>query len=1440
MHIDGFENAKLGDGNLDNEEGDDPVDPELHGDPVADQQESCQECEVELQEPTDQEAQSPKTLTSPITPTQKEIDEHYINHLPYRSWCPCCVMGRANEDPHRKVNEESKQSQIPTIGIDFGFAGEEEEIDDKINILVVKDHKTRAIFAHACESKSPDDEMVTQVCEDIEQLGYSRIAVKTDGEPATIKLQKMIMKRRVQDTVPVNPPAHSSQSQGPVERGVQSVKGQIRVSKVALEQRLGKPVKSHWPVMTWMTEHVGNMLTCYEVGKDGKTAYQRLYGKKAHAALAEFGEQILYKPAEGKKKRKMHLQQRWYYGTWLGITRRSNEAIVATSTGAVVKVRSVRRRPADVRWSAEKIEGIKGTPQKPDPKIEDRQLHPAIQVEVTASGVDVKMPETTDEVQHAIKRLKITKQILDNPKVGYTKGCPGCNGLRYGTAKANHSDACRKRVEDALAQTTEGSEVLQKSQDRIKAAKKRRLMEESQEETKNTKEGVQEGSKDNESCGAKGSKRQVEDDSQGEQDSKVKQARTDKGIDLDDPKNYQEYIDEDDKIMGESSSSSGPAGEKRPTPEDAEMTDGDRKRIRIQESIDAVWKQMDNSGTAKRCSKEDVARVLEELDNMQQEQEVLNHRQRRSQIRRLSREKGAQPGSVSEVYSPPRIAKMAKEMGLKSGWSLDLTTEDADGKAWDFNDPDMKRRAVKKICTDKPGLLIVSPMCAAFSQLQTLNYTKLTEAEVRRKLWHGIEHLSFALSLCELQAKEGRSFIFEHPVAATSWKLKCTQKVLALPGVVKVHIDMCQYGMKSHGESGEEGLVKKRTGIMTNSMSIAKRLMDTGKCTGDHEHVHLTGGRAKSCEVYPEEFCRCICRGYKDELEKHGMQMRARHQSGLAAVVQGLLELRAVQMPSPHDEDPMEQYDDMEFTDDVSGKPLDSRLAVKARKLEIDFFRKMKVYTKVLRSEIGEGKVLTTRWIDVNKGDLENPDYRSRLVGREIRKDNRLDLFAATPPLESLRYIISKCARNQRRGFKILTVDVKRAYFYASARRDIYVEIPEEDREPGDEYKVGKLNLSLYGTRDAAQNWAIEYTETLKSLGFKCGLASPCNFHNAARDISVTVHGDDFTATGDERSLTWFKSALSRKYDIKHSMLGPGDQDLKEVRVLNRVIRWTDESIEYEADQRHAEIVTKEMGLDGSNSVKTPGVKATEELPEDQWEPLDASSASRFRALAARINYLAADRPDLQYSAKEVSRWMSKPCRHHWEPMKRLARYLLDAGRMIQEFKWQDDATTKITTFTDSDWAGCKQTRKSTSGGAITIGQHMLKSWATSQTVVALSSGEAELYAMTKAASQTIGIMSMAADFGETMSGEVRSDASAAIGIVHRQGLGKVRHIEVQNLWLQEHVASGKLKVSKVAGEANPADLMTKFLSRPDIDYKAKMLGFQVVQGRADTAPQLQ
>ena len=145
-------------------------------------------------------------------------------------------------------------------------------------------------------------------------------------------------------------------------------------------------------------------------------------------------------------------------------------------------------------------------------------------------------------------------------------------------------------------------------------------------------------------------------------------------------------------------------------------------------------------------------------------------------------------------------------------------------------------------------------------------------------------------------------------------------------------------------------------------------------------------------------------------------------------------------------------------------------MAIEARRLEMEFFCKMGVYTKIPRSQTNGAKVITTKWIDTAKGGADKPNYRARLVGREIKTDERPDLFAATPPLESLRYIVSKCASNQvgSRRYCILSSDIKRAYFYARAVRPVYIEIPVEDRQPGDDGMVGRLNLSLYGTRDAA------------------------------------------------------------------------------------------------------------------------------------------------------------------------------------------------------------------------------------------------------------------------------------------------------------------------------------------------------------------------------------
>ena len=141
--------------------------------------------------------------------------------------------------------------------------------------------------------------------------------------------------------------------------------------------------------------------------------------------------------------------------------------------------------------------------------------------------------------------------------------------------------------------------------------------------------------------------------------------------------------------------------------------------------------------------------------------------------------------------------------------------------------------------------------------------------------------------------------------------------------------------------------------------------------------------------------------------------------------------------------------------------------------MEIGYVRKHGVYKSVKRSSVPAGvKVIQVRWIDINKGDEEKPDIRSRLVAKDFKAEERPELFAATQPTEAMRIIISEAA-TLGSGEKIIMInDVRRAFFYAKALKPMWIELPEEDytEEDRKEDRVGLLEMSLYGTRDAAKN----------------------------------------------------------------------------------------------------------------------------------------------------------------------------------------------------------------------------------------------------------------------------------------------------------------------------------------------------------------------------------
>ncbi len=128
-------------------------------------------------------------------PTRKEVQEHRIFHIPYRSWCPHCVRGRGKEDHHRKVDRSDQVHSL--ISIDYAFTNgkrkEDVDIDNEIRdggaVLIVHDARSKTTYAHPVPAKGPGDGWVIEkVHDDVENLGYTTITLRSDQEPSIIRL----------------------------------------------------------------------------------------------------------------------------------------------------------------------------------------------------------------------------------------------------------------------------------------------------------------------------------------------------------------------------------------------------------------------------------------------------------------------------------------------------------------------------------------------------------------------------------------------------------------------------------------------------------------------------------------------------------------------------------------------------------------------------------------------------------------------------------------------------------------------------------------------------------------------------------------------------------------------------------------------------------------------------------------------------------------------------------------------------------------------------------------------------------------------------------------------------------------------------------------------------------------------------------------------------
>lgn len=162
---------------------------------------------------------------------------------------------------------------------------------------------------------------------------------------------------------------------------------------------------------------------------------------------------------------------------------------------------------------------------------------------------------------------------------------------------------------------------------------------------------------------------------------------------------------------------------------------------------------------------------------------------------------------------------------------------------------------------------------------------------------------------------------------------------------------------------------------------------------------------------------------------------------------------------------------------------------------------------------------------------------------------------------------------------------------------------------------------------------------------------------------------------------------------------------------------------------------------------------------------------------------------------------------------------------------------TELNVYVDTDVAGFRETRRSTSGGVAMLGDCCIKRWSKTQGTISLSSDEAELHGIAHGAAQALEIQSLLKDAGWKVDVHLHSDATAAIGTARRKGLGTIRHLDTTDLWIQDKIRSKKMQLSKVQGTENMADVLTKYVARKTMDAALAKMRISVKEGRPKCAP---
>ena len=500
----------------------------------------------------------------------------------------------------------------------------------------------------------------------------------------------------------------------------------------------------------------------------------------------------------------------------------------------------------------------------------------------------------------------------------------------------------------------------------------------------------------------------------------------------------------------------------------------------------------------------------------------------------------------------------------------------------------------------------------------------------------------------------------------------------------------------------------------------------------------------------------------------------------------------------------------------LSGPEGDHWLA--AMEKEMDAMRINDVW-KLVEPPVGSN-IIKNKWIFKRKYDVFGnvSAYKARLVALGYSQKFGTDFdetFSPVVRFESVRTMLAYAAQND---FHVHSMDVSNAYLNSRLQENLYMQQPENFVSKTEKMKVCKLNKAIYGLKQSALCWNESFSSTLKKLDFKQSQNDNCIFTYYSENILciLALYVDDLMIMSN--SLDFLKSVKSKLQNVYR---------MKDLGVVKQFlgVNITQTKGKIVLDQSHyTKKLLEKFGFQNAKTVSTPIDNSLKlYVAKDQDEQF---SVETYQSAVGALLFLSTrTRGDICFAVGNVAKYCSNPTLTHWTAVKRIFRYLKGT---INFGLCYSSSTLPCIGYSDADFAGDQNDRKSTSGYCFMFGNGAISWRSTKQTCCALSTAEAEYVALSTCTQEGIWLQKLLGDFHipDISPMMINEDNQSAICFTkNNSGHGRAKHIQIKYHFVKDMINNGKIQLQYCPTTDMLADIFTKGLGSDRFARLRTLLG---------------